>query len=154
MLEAADEEPTARQKMRFLLELLREDGLTEYGSHIPTEYVHNAIGLQVPEVATREVFNRIGLVEMAAVDYCRAALLNEGKYVSGCKGGYRVLLPSENKSQVDAYISSADNKLCRALKLSKNTPKEVGIAHSQVEARIMLKRHGMRRGGDQPGMMM
>lgn len=154
MIETADEEPTARQKMRFLLEQLRDDGLTEYGSHIETAYVHRAIGLQVPEVATREVFNRIGLVEMAAVDYCRAALLNEGKYLSGCRGGYRVLLPSENKSQIDSYMSSADTKLCRALKLSRNTPKEVGVAHDQVEARIMLKQHGMRRGGDQPGMMM
>ncbi len=154
MLEAAEDEPSARQKMRFLLEQLRQDGLTEYGSHIETTYVHRAIGLQVPEVATREVFNRISLVEMAAVDYCRAALLNEGKYLSGCRGGYRILLPSENKSQVDSYISSADTKLCRALKLSKNTPKEVGSQHCQLEARILMKQHGMRRGGEQPGMRM
>lgn len=154
MLETEDDEPTVRQKMRSLLERLRAAGLDEYGSYIPAEFVQAAMRIQVPEVATRETFNRIGLIEMAAVDYCRAALLNEGKYLSGCKGGYRVLLPSENKSQVDAYISSADNKLCRALKLSKNTPKEVGIAHDQTEARILLKQHGMRRGGDQPGMMM
>lgn len=154
MLETEDDEPTARQKMRSLLERIRDAGLDEYGSYIPAGFVQRAMCIEVPEVATREVFNRISLIEMAAVDYCRAALLNEGKYLSGCKGGYRILLPSENKSQVDSYISSADNKLCRALKLSKNTPKEVGVAHDQTEARILMKQHGMRRGGDQPGMMM
>ena len=58
---------------------------------------------------------------------------------------HRVLLPSENKAQVDAYMESADRKLERALKLSRNSPKASHLP-DQTEARIMMRRKGYRHG--------
>ena len=99
-------------------------------------------------MGTRAQFDAISLLELAAIDYCRNHLLDGGKYLAGTDAGYRILLPSENQRQVELYMASADKKLSRALKLSKNSPALADIKHDQVEARIHMKRqHTRHRAG-------
>lgn len=132
-----------REQHRDLLGQLRDAGLTEYGSAIPSVVVHEALGIVHPHIASKATYDRLAVIELAAIDYCRNALLNEGKYLQGTPTGYRVLLPSENRGQIDAYMGSADRKLARALKLSRNTPSE-SIAYKQDEVRILMKQSGRR----------
>ena len=141
MLEA----PSKRDLQRALLERLSELGLLEYGSDIETSLVHEILGIKQPDVASKAVYDRLAMIELAAIDYCRNALIVQGKYLQGTATGYRILLPSENKGQIDAYMSSADRKLSRALKLSRNTPVEASEARDQTEARIIMKRDSSRR---------
>jgi hypothetical protein len=55
------------------------------------------------------------------------------------------LLPSENARQVEVYVSQADRKLKRALKLSKSSQQ---LATNQqpdnTNVRIMMKREAIR----------
>ena len=146
------ENPTKRDRMRDLLASLGDMELLEFGSVIPTELVHELLEIKMPKVATKAVFDGIGFLELAAIDYCRNVLLGQGKYLCGTATGYRILLPSENKGQIDSYMSSADRKLSRALKLSRNSPKSADEAQDQTEARIYMKRTGLRRGEDSAGM--
>lgn len=125
---------------RDLYSALHEQGLLEYGSVIERAYVHEIIGVEMPLVAPKQVFDRIALAELTAVDYVRNILLGQGKYLMGTPTGYKVLLPSENAAQIEQYIGAADNKLARALKLSRSSPVLVGVATDQTEARIMMKR--------------
>lgn len=131
--------------MRGLLAGLTERGLTEYGSDISSALVHDLLDIDFPAEAAKSVYDRLAMIELGAIDYCRNVLLGQGKYLCGTKSGYRVLLPSENKSQIDSYMASADKKLARALKLSRNSVQETA-AHDQTEARILLKRTGARAG--------
>lgn len=119
-------------------------GLLNYGSNISAEMVREILGLRMPEIAPKSVFDNIALTELAAIDYVRNILLGHGKYIAGSNGGYRVLLPSENKKQVDLYIQSADRKLRRALKLSRSSPKESSISVDNTKARIVMKRESIR----------
>lgn len=118
--------------------------LLEYGAAISREQVWNLLGLHVPAVGTMKEFAAIQLRELGAIDYVRGVLLNSGKYLAGTASGYRILLPSENAGQIENYISSADRKLNRALKLSRNSPKVERDDVCQLEARIMMKRDGVR----------
>ena len=138
------EQPSKRQRLRDLYDQLRQGGMFEFGAVIPRTLVYELMGLTVPEVASRAVFDRIAMLELQAMDYCRNTLLGHGKYLAGTPTGYRVLLPSENKAQVDAYMESADRKLERALKLSRNSPKASHLP-DQTEARIMMRRKGYRQ---------
>lgn len=138
------EQPSKRDTMRGLLQTLRNNGLTEFGADIPTEIVHKELEIEMPSYAAKAVYDRLAMLELAAIDYCRNVLLGEGKYLAGTRTGYRILLPSENKGQVDSYMSSADKKLARALKLSRNSIADA-VVHDQTEARIMLKRTESRR---------
>ena len=122
---------------------LEERGLLEYGSVISGAIVRRIIGVQMPEIGTKREFDDVALAELSAVDYVRNILLGRGKYLTGSGGNYRILLPSENKRQVDIYMSQADNKLRRALKLSKNMPSVVN-RHDNTSARIMMKRESIR----------
>ena len=64
----------------------------------------------------------------------------DGKFIASHQGDYRILLPSENKRQVDAYMSQADRKLRRAHKLSRNTPSvESYKPHANNDVRIAMK---------------
>lgn len=135
-----------RDLMRGLMAGLEERNLLEFGSDIPTELVHELLEIEMPSYAAKAVYNRLAMIELAAIDYCRNILLGHGKYLSGTRTGYRILLPSENKGQIDSYMSSADRKLSRALKLSRNSIADT-VVHDQTEARIMLKRSGVRHGG-------
>lgn len=131
-----------------LMRTLSDAGLLEFGSVIKREVVHQALGITVPTMGTRAQFDAISLLELDAIDYCRNHLLDGGKYLAGTDAGYRILLPSENQRQVELYMASADKKLSRALKLSKNSPALADIKHDQVEARIHMKRqHTRHRAG-------
>jgi hypothetical protein len=133
-----------------LHEALKQAGLIAYGAVIRGDHVRSILGLEYPEVGTKKQFDEIALAEMAAVDYVRGVILNHGMYIAGINGDYRILLPSENARQIELYMKSADRKLARALKLSRNTPRESSGTNSQIEARLMLKRQGLRgRGADQ-----
>ena len=129
-----------------LLTTLKDAGRLEFGAHIPAAVVRDALGLTYPEVGSKAEFDKLALLELGAVDYVRNHLLNEGKYLRGTNDGYRILLPSENAAQVEAYMSNADGKLRRALKLHRNTPKESGSPNDggQTEARIHLKQQKSR----------
>ena len=134
-----------RDRLRDVYDTLDQAGLFDFGAVIPRGMVYDLLGLDVPEVASKAVFDRIAMLELQAMDYCRNMLLGHGKYLAGTPSGYRVLLPSENKAQVDAYMESADRKLERALKLSRNSPKASHLP-DQTEARIMMRRKGYRHG--------
>jgi hypothetical protein len=127
---------------------LEARGLLEFGSVILADFVRETLNIVVPEVGTREVFTSAALEEMAAVDYVRRLLLREGKYIAGNKGDYRILLPSENKRQVDIYMNQADKKLRRALQLSTNSPVMDTGKPDQTRTRIMMKMSSAR---SQPG---
>lgn len=129
----------SRENSRELFTELNNRGLTEYGSDIESTVVHEILGIEMPDVAPKSEYDRLSMLELAAIDYCRNVLIGHGKYLQGTRTGYRVLLPSENKGQVDSYISSADKKLSRALKLSRNTPAENHDHHNQTIARIIMK---------------
>lgn len=123
-----------------LLTALRERGLLEYGSVIKGEDVRDILGIEYPEVGTKKDFDEVALAELGAVDYVRNILLGEGKFLASHQGDYRILLPSENKRQVDAYMSQADRKLRRAHKLSRNTPSaESYKPHANSDVRIAMK---------------
>lgn len=124
---------------------LKDAGLLEYGSHIEGDLVRQMIGIRYPEMATKKVYDDLALQELGAMDYVRSILLNEGKYITSAGGDYRVLLPSENKAQVERYMSSADRKLRRAGKLSRNTPGIKTQQHDNMAVRIMLKRESTRQ---------
>jgi len=137
---------TKRSEHKDFYATLNEMGLLEYGSVIETSLVHELLGIDMPSSAPKRVYDQLALLELAAIDYVRNMLLGHGKYITGTTGGYRILLPSENAAQIDLYMESADRKLSRALKLSRNTPQEAKSAPDQTEARILLKKSGIRRG--------
>lgn len=143
-------EPSKRDAQRALFEALQSEGLTEYGSVIDTALVHEILGIKLPTVAPKATYDALAMQELAAIDYCRNALIAQGKYLQGTRTGYRVLLPSENKGQIDAYMGSADRKLSRALKLSRNTPADAAHKQDQTEARIVMKQSSFRRSYQQP----
>lgn len=134
---------------------LKLAGMLEYGSHIPGEVVREMLGLEMPEIGTKAQFDAVALKELQAIDYVRNILLSEGKYIAGAPGGYRVLLPSENKAQVDSYMAQADRKLRRAQKLSRSMPTQNVAKIDQTDARIMMKRDSIRGlGGFNPGILL
>lgn len=139
------EQKSKRDLMRGLLEGLEDRELTEYGSVIETALVHELLDIDMPSYAAKEVFDRLSMIELAAIDYCRNALINDGKYLAGTPSGYRVLLPSENKAQVGNYMASADRKLNRALKLNRNTPSEAKPHKDNTETRIIMKMDSSRQ---------
>lgn len=123
-----------------LLTALRERGLLDYGSVIKGEDVRDILGIEYPEVGTKKDFDEVALAELGAVDYVRNILLGEGKFIASHQGDYRILLPSENKRQVDAYIQQADRKLRRARKLSRSTPPSESYAPSaNHDVRLSMK---------------
>lgn len=133
-------------------ELLREieaRGLLDYGSVIPTELVHSMLGIKVPTVGTRAQFEELALRELSAIDGIRNALIDQGKYITACHGGYRILLPSENARQIESYMKSADRKLRRAQRLSASTARQVQ-AQDHAAARLHMKQHSRRRGHPPP----
>lgn len=134
-----------------LYEELDAMGLLDYGSVFSGELVRDIIGLALPSDddlhemtvgKAKSVFTSAALTEMAEIDYVRNILLGRGMYIKASGGGYVILLPSENAAQIDSYVSSADKKLRRALKLSRNTPSGSLPNHSNMEMRIALKRQG------------
>lgn len=128
-----------------LYEALKARGLLEYGSVIAGDDVRDILGIDYPEIGTKKAFDEVALAELGAIDYVRNILLGEGKYLASHQGDYRVLLPSENKRQVDIYMNQADRKLRRALKLSRSMPQIDTQRHDNTTARIVMKREAVRR---------
>lgn len=128
-----------------LLEVLKNAGLLEYGSVIQASLVRETIGIVYPDVAHKEEFDTLALAELSAVDYVRNHLLNDGKYLAQHRGDYRILLPSQNARQTENYMRSADNKLKRAIKLSRNTPRGDYPSPDAHTARAMLKRETIKQ---------
>lgn len=127
-----------------LLQHLKTLGLLQYGAVIEREVVHEFLGVTMPALGTRAEFDAVSLAELSATGAVRDALLREGKYLAATRTGYRVLLPSENKAQIDAYMASARRKLNRAQKLNRTTPVAHNHQADQTEARILLQQEGSR----------
>lgn len=123
---------------------LQNRGLLKYGQVILGDLVRSILEIEYPETGTKKQFDEVALQELAAVDYVRNKLLGQGMYLTGVNGDYRILLPSENKKQIEAYMSSAERKLSRANKLSRNTPKSADHKHDNTEVRIMMKRQAIK----------
>jgi hypothetical protein len=133
---------------KSLLEKLREHGLTEYGAAFHGDRARLWLGLAMPETGTKADFDNIALKELSAIDYCRNVLLDEGKYLSQDGQGYRILLPSENRAQVNAYMDHARNKMRRAQKLLRSMPTldtDSTDYAANMEARIQMKIDGLKR---------
>lgn len=124
-----------------LLQALIDRDLTDYGSFIEGSFVREVLDITLPEFGTRQEFDRISLAELAAIGYVRTQLLLEGKYIAADRGNYRILLPSENLRQVEAYLEASDNKRRKGALLLKNTPPEFVPTLSQVEARACMREH-------------
>lgn len=140
------EDKTKRELHRDLFDVLEKSGYLRYGKVIPAEIMRSMIGLEYPELGTKREFDILGLRELAAVDYVRDSLLKRGMYLSQIPTGYRILTPEENAGQVQRYISTADRKLSRALKLSRNTPPiSKSVQADQTESRIVMKRMGIKK---------
>jgi len=127
-----------------LYEHLAEAGLLEYGAHIDGDVVRGYLGLEMPTLGTRAQFTSIALAELTAVDAVRAALLNEGKYITATRTGYRILTPGENAGQIDSYLSQAQGKISRARKLERTTPALTKGWPSQNQARLDAVERGLR----------
>lgn len=130
-----------------LFEFLQETESLEYGAVFPASVVHDFLGLEYPAMSTKAVFDKLELIELSAISYVRNRLLNSGMYLAKTGAQYRILLPSENRVQVDKYLNSASGKLRRALKLSKNTPTSPWDL-SDEEARIRLHQDSVNRAAD------
>jgi hypothetical protein len=128
-----------------LMAYLTDNKLTEYGQVILGSDVRAVLNITIPRLGTQKQFQNLALAELTAVDYCRNILLGKGKYLTQSGGDYRILLPSENARQVEVYVSQADRKLKRALKLSKSSQQ---LATNQqpdnTNVRIMMKREAIR----------
>lgn len=125
-----------RGEIRDLYEHLGNSGMLEFGSKIPGNVVREFLGIVMPEVGTYRMFNSLKLQEVAAIDYIREKLIEQGMFIAADGEDFKILLPSENKVQILAYERSANKKYSRALKLARNTPrKDMGI-NDQSESRI------------------
>jgi hypothetical protein len=132
-------------KGKCLYSTLQYRDLLGYGSVITGKFVREILEIKMPDYGTKRDFDEIILAELSAIDYVRNRLLNDGKYLTSQNGDYRILLPSENKRQVELYMKSADKKLSRAYKLSINTPKHAkSPADNHLEARLAMKRESAR----------
>jgi len=133
-----------RQQGRDLYEHLNDRGCLEYGSITTGSTIRDFLGIELPEIGTKEQFTNASLSELKAVDYIRETLLGQGKYLASSQDSYRVLLPSENAVQCDRYISSATKKLNRSLKLSRNTPHGDHVQPDTQTSRALLKKASLR----------
>ena len=129
---------------KCLMAFMTDNNLTEYGSVILADDVRQVLGLVIPKMGTQRQFRDLALAELTAVDYVRNILLGKGKYLTMRDGDYRILLPSENARQVEAYMSQADKKLKRALKLTKSSQQVANQAPDNTNVRIMMKREAIK----------
>lgn len=128
-----------------MFDALEAEGLLEYGSFIPGEVVRAKLGLEMPNIGTKEQFDAVALAELSAIDAVREILLNFGKYLSGSGKGYRILTPGENTQQIDRYLAHAQNKIRRARKLERTSPAMTNGKPDQSAARILMVAKGARR---------
>lgn len=126
-----------------LLQKLRDEDLTEYGSTFHGDMVREIIGVEYPEYGTKKQFDDVTLLELAAIGYVRDALRKEGKHIARDGGIYRICLPSENESVARSWEMQADDRLKKAQQLRKTTPQEQYNANTDRSALIAMKRESM-----------
>ena len=130
---------------KCLLEWMQQQRLTEYGSVILGTEVRKVLDLEIPAIASKATFDGLALRELAAVDYVRNVLLGQGKYLEQHCGDYRILLPSENRRQVEQYLAQSKNKLQRAMKLLRNSPKtDIYDAASDPSGRLLMAQESLK----------
>jgi hypothetical protein len=139
---ALDDDDDSRRESLF--DALEGNGMLEYGSFIPGEFVRRIIGLQMPDVGTRKQFADISLRELSAVDAVRERLLNFGKYIAASGDGYRILTPGENSAQIDRYLGHAQNKIRRARKLERTSQALTSGKPSTAAARLLMTEKSLR----------
>lgn len=127
-----------------LIEWFYKNGHADYGAIVKRSDVLDFLGITVPEMGTKKEFDAIALAEVDAMQSVRDTLLREGKYIKQDGEFYRVLLPSQNKEQVEAFMRAADRKLKRAVMLSKTTPAEHMDVHDNAGTRARMKRESIR----------
>lgn len=141
------ETKTPTQKGKDLYTELKALGLLEYGAIISRNIVHTIADITIPDFGTKKDFDKCALYELSVVDCVRKTLLNQGKYIAGIPSGYRILLPSENATQVERYMHNADAKLYRAQKLAQSSPITDTTSPSDNQlARIHAKRVALKNG--------
>ena len=121
-----------------LLEFLEANGFIHFGSAIPGSLIREFLGLEIPAIATKAIYDRLALKELSEIDRVREALLRRGMYLKAAGPDYRILLPSENAVQIQNYEDSATRKLKRADMLAKTTPHEPREVDQQI-ARLQMK---------------
>jgi hypothetical protein len=136
---------TKQMQSADLLQAIREQGLDEYGSKIPADWVREILEIQMPNIGTKREFDAVAIAELSAIDKVRSALLDEGKYIAMRDGNYYILLPSENAQQVELYMRQADKKLKRGMRLSRNSPRPPDEKPSNADVRMMLKQQTIRK---------
>ena len=66
-----------RRKGKDLLNHMDAAGLLEYGSVITGDEVRSVLGIELPRTGSLKTFQRLQLLELAAVDYVRNILLGD-----------------------------------------------------------------------------
>lgn len=122
---------------------MKDNNLLDYGSVITEKEVHSVIDVEYPETGTREEYKSLDLLVLSVTDYVRNILLGDGKAFTSVMGDYRIPLPSETIKYIERYMSSADKKLRRALKLSKNAP--FNTSTNEVNTKIIMKRNSVKK---------
>ena len=128
---------SAKNKKRFLYDRLDELGLLEYGSYIEKEIVMGLLGIELPEMATYEEYQRIQIKLLQHTAHCRDLLRKEGKYLKEDRGGYRIPALSENVRFVEKYIEDGIAKINRGMELNRSTDREHRLKHTRIDRAFM-----------------
>ena len=130
--------------VQTLYETLRDGGELEYGSTVKRNRVLEIMGIENIEVGTQQDFQDQELAELSGIGYIRNILINQGKWIVRKGDTYRVLQPSENGSQIDAFMRSGSNAYLKATKLSKSTEPKYLVEHTQTAAKIQSRKKAAR----------
>jgi len=125
--------------------LLLDMGVLEYGGVISSTNFRKLCGIDEVITGTKKEFDCQSLQELNYIGFIRDRLLNQGKYIKQVGENYRVLLPSENHSQIMSMMESADSKLKKAIKLDKNTPVDLKVTTDTDMVRMVMKRESIRK---------
>jgi len=131
------------KEKRDIIQMMRNAGLLDYGAVISGNEFRELFHIEMPDTGTKKEFEAVSLEELTYAGFIKDVLLNEGKYFKSERDDYRVILPSENHGQIIAYMSQADKKLKRGIKLNKNTPTEYKVTDND-HARMVIKRESIR----------
>lgn len=121
-----------------MYEELSKRGLLDYGCAIPSSTINEIMQIEMPKLATKEEFNRLSLEELQVMGNVRWNMLEQGKYLKQTPDGYRVLLLSENKEQIQRYMTAAIQKNRKAMKLSKNSPPTISFDPDKVSREVIM----------------
>lgn len=127
-----------------LYETLRDNAELEYGATFSRTRVLSIMGIEAVEYGTQKEFQEQELAELSGIGYVRNILINHGKWIIRKGETYRVLQPSENGSQIDAFMRSGSNAYLKASKLAKSTEPKYLVEHDQLAAKIQSRRKAAR----------